>query len=774
VDIVCVGGGPGGLLFGILATTTNPDHRVTVLERNAPDDTFGFGVVFSDETLATLSDADPDLFARIEAEFVHWPEIEIHHRGRILVSGGHGFAAISRVRLLQLLTERAAEVGVEVRFRSEVDAAELERLRRDHDLVVGSDGANSLVRTSRADRFGPTFERGVAKYIWLGTTRVFPRFTFAIEETDVGVVQAHCYPYSPTMSTFIVETTPETWRALGFEASAARYRRPGDNDAEAMAFAEDRFGAVLDGHPIVGNNSKWLDFVTVANERWHDGNLVLLGDAAHTAHFSVGSGTKLAMEDAIGLAGALAAYPRRLTDALEAYEADRRPAVASLQRAAHASREWFEGIRRYVDLDPERFAFQLLTRSQRITYDNLRLRDEEFTRDILARFWKATPSHRRPPDPETPPMFYPFEVGGLRLLNRVVVSPMAQYSAVDGVPTDWHFVHLGSRAVGGAGLVMTEMVCVSDVGRISPGCAGLWNDVQQARWERVARFVHEWTPAAAGLQLGHSGRKGSTRVMWEGEDEPLESGNWPLLAPSALAYKPGNQLPREMTLDDMAEVRDQFVESTRRGAECGYDLLELHMAHGYLLSSFISPLTNVRTDDYGGSLENRMRYPLEVLAAVRAVWPVERPISVRISATDWVPGGTTGDDAVAIARMLVDGGADLIDVSTGQVDPRQRPRYGRLYQTPFADRIRHEVGVPVMTVGGVASVDDVNTIVLAGRADLCLLARPHLVDPYWTLNAAIDQGYTDLPWPPQYLSGRTARRREQQAVAALDRDRATP
>ncbi|MGH9116561.1 MAG: bifunctional salicylyl-CoA 5-hydroxylase/oxidoreductase [Acidimicrobiales bacterium] len=773
MDVVCVGGGPGGLLLGILLRRTNPEHRVTVLERNGPDDTFGFGVVFSDEALATLSEADPEVFARIESEFIHWPEVEVHHRGRVLVSGGHGFAALARVRLLQLLSERAAEVGVEVRYHSEVGPGDVDRLRRQHDLVVGCDGVNSLVRRCHEDSFEPAFEQGQSKFIWLGTSKVFPRFTFVIDETEHGVVQAHCYPYSPEMSTFIVETRPETWRAFGFDVTSGRYTRPGDNDGEAIDFAERRFGPVLDGHPIVGNNSKWLEFPTVTNQRWHTGNVVLLGDAAHTAHFSVGSGTKLAMEDAIGLAGALAAYPGDLGEALATYEADRRPAVASLQRAAHASREWFEGIRRYVDLEPERFAFQLLTRSQRITYDNLRLRDDEFSRHILAAFWKDTPEHLRPADPETPPMFYPFEVGGpggLRLANRVVVSPMAQYSAVDGLPSDWHLVHLGSRAAGGAGLVMTEMVCVSDIGRISPGCAGLWNDEQQAGWARVARFAHEWTTAAIGLQLGHSGRKGSTRVMWEGEDQPLDDGNWPLLAASAIPYSPANQVPREMTRADMDVVAAQFVESARRGAACGFDLLELHMAHGYLLSGFISPLANLRTDEYGGPLERRMRYPLEVLAAVRAVWPAGRPLSVRISATDWLPGGTTGDDAVVIAQLLADHGADLIDVSTGQVDPGQRPRYGRLYQTPFADRIRHEAGVPVMTVGGVASVDDVNTIILAGRADLCLLARPHLVDPYWTLNAAIDQGRTDFPWLPQYLSGRTARRREQPAVAP-DRDR---
>ncbi len=772
MDIVVIGGGPGGLLFGILARLTNPDHRVTVLERNARDDTFGFGVVFSDETLATISEADPEVFARIEAEFVHWPEIEVHYGGRVLVSGGHGFAALARVRLLELLAERAAEVGVDIRFRTELSAPDLDRLRRQAELLVGADGVNSLVRRTYADDLRPAYEHGASKFVWLGTPKVFERFTFMIEETEHGVVQAHCYPYSRSMSTIIVETDPDTWQAFGFDQTATKYERPGENDAEAIDFARRLFGSYLDGQPLVGNNSKWLKFVTVANERWHTGNVVLLGDAAHTAHFSVGSGTKLSMEDAIGLAGALAAYPANLPDALAAYEADRRPAVASLQRAAHASREWFEGIRRYVDLDHERFAFQLLTRSQRITYDNLRLRDEEFTRQILARYWKETPEHLRPPDPETPPMFYPFELRDLRLPNRVVVSPMAQYSAVDGTPNDWHFVHLGSRAVGGAGLVMTEMVCVSPIGRISPFCAGLWNDEQQAAWSRIVAFVHEWTDAKIGLQLGHSGPKGSTKVLWEGEDEPLDDGNWPLLGPTAAPYKPGNQVPKPMTRDDMDDVLEQYVANARKGAACGFDLLELHMAHGYLLSSFISPLINRRTDAYGGSLSNRMRFPLEVLAATREVWPADKPITVRISATDWVPGGTTGDDAVAIARMLKDDGADTIDVSTGQVDPRQKPRYGRLYQTPFADRIRHEVGVPVMTVGGVASVDDVNTIILAGRADLCLLARPHLIDPYWTLNAAIDQGYSDVSWPAQYLSGKTARRREQRAVAS-DRDRDT-
>ena len=746
MKIGCVGGGPGGLLTAILVRLADPSCAVTVLERNAPDDTFGFGVVFSDETLANLRVADPVVFDRIEAEFRHWPDIDIHYRGRVLTSGGHGFAAIERRRLLAILTDRATGLGADVRFRTEV--SDPVALAADYDVLVGSDGVRSAVRNAFAEHFKPSVTAGRSKYIWLGTTKVLDRFVFAIAETPHGVVQAHAYPYSESMSTWIVETDPTTWAACGLDT------------ADPIAFTKELFADHLDGHDVVGNNSRWLDFPTVSNETWRHRNVVLLGDAAHTAHFSIGSGTKLAMEDAIALAAALTAG-EPLDGALRAYETERRAVVASTQRAADTSREWFEGIRRFVGLPPEQFAFQLLTRSQRITYDNLRLRDAGFTAEILEAFWKATPEHVRPADPATPPMFYPFELRGLRLANRVVVSPMAQYSAVDGVPNDWHLVHLGSRAVGGASLVMTEMTCVSPEGRITHGCTGLWNDTQRDAWARVVTFVHEQTPAKIGLQLGHSGRKGSCVLPWEGnDDDPLPVDGWDVLGPSPLPYRPDSPVPREMTAADLDKVREQFVQSARYGAEAGFDLLELHMAHGYLLSSFISPLTNLRDDEYGGSLENRMRFPLEVLAAVRAVW--DGPLSVRISATDWADGGLTGDDAVEVARLLVAGGCDVLDVSTGQVVKHARPRYGRLYQTPYADRIRQEVGCPTMTVGAVSSVDDVNTVILAGRADLCLLARPHLVDPYWTLNAAIDQGHDEFPWPPQYLTAKNARRREQQ------------
>jgi anthraniloyl-CoA monooxygenase len=759
MDIAVVGGGPGGLLLGILARLSRPRHRVTVLERNRPDDAFGFGVVFSDETLATIRAADPVSLGRIESEFRSWPDIDIVYRGRVVRSVGHGFAAIARRRLLAILAGRAAELGVDVRHRSEV--ADLDALCAAHDLVVGADGANSLVRRRRAAALGPSVETGLSKYIWLGTPLPLERFTFVVAETAWGMVQAHAYPYAEGMSSFIVETDRSTWERAGLGMHDGCALGPGESDPRALRFAESVFAEQLAGHPVLGNNSRWLEFVTVSTRRWHHGNAVLLGDAAHTAHFSIGSGTKLAMEDAISLAGALAAHPD-LDAALDAYEAERRPAVASTQRAAHTSREWFEGIARYAGLDPEPFAFRMMTRSQRVTHDNLRLRDPGFVRGTTDWLWRSTPEHLRPADPSTPPLFYPLELRGMRLENRVVVSPMAQYCAVDGLPGDWHLVHLGSRAVGGAALVMTEMTCVSPEGRITPGCTGMWNAAQERGWTRIVDFVHGHSRARIGLQLGHSGRKGSTRVAWEGQDEPLERGGWEPIAPSPLPYLPHSPLPREMTRADMDEVLARFVAAARRGEAAGFDLLELHCAHGYLLSGFLSPVTNRRQDGYGGSAAGRRRFPLEVVEAVRAVWPAERPLSVRISATDWVDGGFDGDDAVELAAALRDRGVDLVDVSTGQVDPRERPRHGRLWQTPFSDRIRHEVGIPTMAVGGIASVDDANTILLAGRADLVALARPHLVDPYWTLNAAIDLGHDAHPWPRQYLSGRTARRRDQQ------------
>src|SRR3954465_3224124 len=692
--IAIAGGGPGRLYPSILLKRLDPSYDVVVHERNAPDDTFGFGVVFSDETLAAFEAADPESYEEITRQFVRWSEIDVHFRGEVITSGGHGFSALARVELLGILQRRARALGVDLRFCSEVSSL-------DGDLVVVADGVNSTLRSAYG--FEPSLDRRRATYAWFGTEHVFESFTFLIAETPRGVVQVHAYPFSETMSTFIVETT--------------------------TAQLDKHACEELFGYELVENRTRWINFVTVRNERWRDGNVVLLGDAAHTAHFSIGSGTKLAMEDAISLAWAV-----REGD-IDAYEAERRPIVESTQRAAQGSLEWFEGIGRYMKQEPRLFAFNLLTRSRRITHGELRMRDRDFV-DALT--------------PELPPMFTPLQLRDLTLSNRVVVSPMDMYSSVDGVPGDFHLVHLGARAVGGAGLVMTEMICTSADGRITPGCGGLWNDAQTAPWKRIVDFVHTHARAKIGAQIGHAGRKGSTQLLWEAEDQPLPEGNWPLIAPSPLPYLPGiSQTPREMTRKDMDAVRDEFVAAARRADAAGFDLLEVHMAHGYLLSSFLSPLTNQRGDEYG---RDRARFPLEVFEACRAVWPAEKPMSARISATAWVEGGFAGDDAVAFARRLREAGCDIVDVSTGQVSPDQRPAYGRPFQTPAADRIRHEAGIPVIAVGAISSYDDVNTIILAGRADLCALARPHLWDPHWTPHPAAAQG-VKLAWPVQYRSG---------------------
>lgn len=760
MKVAVVGGGPGGLYLATLLRSHRPDFELTVHERNTPQDAYGFGVVFSDETLDHFAEADSESYRALASEFKSWGEIEIRHfSGRRIVSGGHGFSAISRRRLLEILAERALAVGVDLRFSSEV--TDLDAIEA--DVVVGADGANSAVRRSLESHLGPSVEPRVNKYAWFGTPKVFDRFHFIFEETEAGMVWAHIYPYSDDGSTFIVEMAPETWRRLGLDATEGEVFPPGVSDELALARCQELFAEHLDGEPLVGNNSKWLQFPTIKCASWHQGNTVLLGDAVHTAHYSVGSGTKLAMEDAISLAGHLA-KDGPLAEMFEAYEAERRPAVDSLQRAAKASLEWFEGADRYRRTEPEQFAFSLLTRSQRITYDNLRLRDPAYMETVDT--WYAASDHGSPVDvgPDVPPMFHPYRLGDLTLPNRIVVSPMDQYSAgPDAVPGEWHLVHLGSRAVGGAGLVMTEMVCVTPQGRISPADTGLWNDEHEQAWARIVDFVHAETQAKIGLQLGHSGRKGSTKRMWEGDNDPLDDGNWEIIAPSPIRYRPDSQVPREMTRRDMDEVRDAFVAAAERGGRAGFDLLELHYAHGYLMSSFLTPLANQRSDEYGGSLRNRMRYPLEVLDAVREVWA--GPLSVRISATDWVPGGFDGDDAVEFARALKEHGCDIVDVSTGQTTIEARPEYGRLYQTPFSDRIRHEADIPTMTVGAVSSIDDVHNILVAGRADLCVLARPHLVDPYWTLNAAIDLAYEGHHFPPQYWSGLAARRREQDPIA---------
>ncbi|ARE74037.1 MULTISPECIES: bifunctional salicylyl-CoA 5-hydroxylase/oxidoreductase [unclassified Streptomyces] len=742
--VAVVGGGPGGLYAAALLARQG--HRVEVWERNAPDDTFGFGVVLSDETLGGIERADTVVHTALSAEFVRWDDVDIVHRGRLLTSGGHGFAAIGRRRLLEILHERCAGLGVRLRFRSAAPAAA--ELAASYDLVVAADGVHSAIREADAAHYGPTLTSGRCRYIWLAADFAFDAFRFEIAETEHGVMQLHAYPYSADASTVIVEMRDEVWRAAGFDLC---------DENESAARCAKIFSEALRGRPLHGNRSTWTRFRTVVNTRWSHGNVALLGDAAHTAHFSIGSGTKLAVEDALALAEAVGAAPGDVPAALAAYEAARRPAVASTQRAAAASRHWFEEIAGYVDQPARQFAFNLLTRSRRVTHDNLRLRDERFTRAVERDFGCPADEPDEPDGARTPPMFTPFTLRGLTLRNRVVVSPMDMYSAEEGVPGDFHLVHLGGRALGGAGLVMTEMVCVSAEGRITPGCTGLYTQEQAAAWKRIADFVHTSAPGTAlGVQLGHAGRKGSTRVMWEGMDDPLPEGNWPLVAASALPYRPGvSALPRALGREDLTALRSEFAAAAVRAADCGFDLLELHCAHGYLLSGFLSPLTNHRTDEYGGSLENRLRFPLEVFDAVRAVWPEDRPMTVRLSATDWAPGGTSPEEAVRIAAAFADRGADAIDVSTGQVVADEAPEYGRSYQTPYADRIRNALGVPVIAVGAISSWDDVNSLLLAGRADLCALGRPHLYDPHWTLHAAAEQSYAGpaAPWPAPYRAG---------------------
>ncbi|MFI5781991.1 bifunctional salicylyl-CoA 5-hydroxylase/oxidoreductase [Nocardia sp. NPDC051570] len=749
--IAVIGGGPAGLYFSALMKQLDPAHEITVWERNAPDDTFGFGVVFSDETLGGIEHADEVVHRRMSERFARWSDIDIHFSGLVRTCGGQGFAAMSRKELLHILQRRCLELGVDLRFRT--PAPDVEELAAAYDLVLAADGLNSAVRTRFAEVFGPDLDRRHNRYIWLGTDRVFEAFEFFIKHTPHGVMQVHAYPYSIDRSTFIVEMHESVWQAAGFPAFADRDFAPGENDEKSLALLAELFADELAGHALLGNNSRWIDFTTVRNRTWRHGNTVLIGDAAHTAHFSIGSGTKLAMEDALALAACLHENDG-VTAGLAAYEAERRPVVESVQRAAQASLEWFESIGRYTDQDPDQFAFNLLTRSRRITYDNLRLRDDAFLDAIDG--WYLT---RQQADAARPPMFYPLRLKGIELPNRVLVSPMDMYCAVDGVPTDFHLVHLGGKALGGAGLVMTEMVCVSPEGRITPGCAGLYTAEQERAWARVVDFVHDGSRAKIGVQLGHSGRKGATKVMWEGIDDPLESGGWETVGPSPLPYGPGNPAPRELTPAEMDEIAGQFVASAEAAARAGFDLLELHCAHGYLLSSYLSPLANRRTDEYGGSPANRLRYPLRIFDAVRAVWPADRPLSVRISATDWAEGGNTIDDGVAIARAFAEHGADVLHVSSGQVVKQERPAFGRSYQTPFADRIRQEVGVPygvaIVAVGAISSYDDVNSVLLAGRADLVALGRAHLWDPQWTLHAAVEQGYQGEGawWPAPYRAG---------------------
>jgi len=744
MKVSIIGGGPGGLYFALLAKKAWPRWEITVYERNRPDDTFGFGVVFSDQTLDTFKAYDLVTYERIRRRFAYWGDVDVVYKGQVLRSGGNGFCGCSRVALLNILQDRARDLGVQMRFQREVD--DLDEFA-DSDLVVIADGINSKIRSKYADHFQPSVDLRPNKFTWLGSTRPLDAFKYFFRETPEGIILAHCYQYEADRSTWVIETDEATWRNFGFDAMS---------ESEMLPVLERVFAAELDGHPLILNRSLWRNFPNIVNKTWVLDKAVLVGDAKATAHFSIGSGTKLAMEDAIALFEAFKKQ-ENVKPALAFYDTARREEVEKTQHAANVSLAWFEHMQRYWGMDPQQFAFGVMSRSKQITWENLELRDPAFVREVHRWFARKVKDQGFEIDLENPPlpMFTPFRLRDLVIENRVVVSPMDQYSAVDGVPGDWHFVHLGSRAIGGAGLLYVEMTCPSPEARISPGDTGLWNETQRDAFKRIVDFCHANSKAKMCMQLGHSGRKGSTQLGWERMDHPLEQGNWPVVSASPIPYYEGiSQVPREMTRADMEKVVADFQRSTKYANEAGFDLLELHMAHGYLLASFISPLTNRRGDEYGGSIENRMRFPLEVWRACRKIWPEQKPMSVRISATDWVEGGITGDDAVEIARGFKRAGVDLMDVSTGQTSVRAQPVYGRMFQTPFADRIRNEVGIATMAVGNITEPDHLNAIIAAGRADLCALARPHLSEPQFALRAAAALGYTEQWWPRQYLPGK--------------------
>jgi len=738
-----IGGGPAGLYFAILMKKLQPGADITVYERNRADDTFGFGVVFSDATLDNFEKYDLPSYERITREFAYWDDIAIHFKGTEHRIGGNGFCGCSRRTLLLILQDRAQELGVKLRYNIDVDD---ESLFSDADLVVIADGINSRFRERYADHFQPEVDLRPNKFAWMGSTRPLDAFTFIFQETEWGPFIAHAYQYEAGRSTWVFETDPETFNRAGLG---------GKTEEESAALMEQIFGWFLDGHKVLTNRSLWRNFPMIRNKRWVMGNKVLLGDAKGSAHFSIGSGTKLAMEDAIALYEAFR-RDSSVEGALSLFESTRREEVEKIQHSADVSLVWFEHVSRFWNFDPVQFAFGVMTRAKAITYDNLRLRAPDFVADVDRNFARQVKSQGFDVSVEKPsvPMFQPFRLREMRLENRVVVSPMDMYSAKDGVPGDWHLVHYGSRATGGAGLIFTEMTCVSPEARITLGCTGLWNDEQEAAWKRIVDFVHGNSAAKFCLQLGHAGRKGATKLMWEGIDRPLETGAWDICSASPIPYFPDSQVPREATRADMDAIKAQFVQAAERGDRAGFDMLELHCAHGYLLASFISPLTNQRTDEYGGSLENRLRYPLEVFDAMREVWPAHKPMSVRISATDWAEGGVTGADAVEVARAFAEHGVDLVDVSTGQTVREARPVYGRMFQTPFSDQVRNEAQVATMCVGNITTADQVNTILAAGRADLVALARPHLVDPFFTMKAAAWYGAKEIFCPPQYLAGK--------------------
>ena len=728
MKITVIGGGPGGLYFSILTKKAMPHCQIDIYERNKPDDSFGFGVVFSDETLGEFLKRDMQSYELIRSKFAYWDDIIIARDGESVNIAGNGFCGCSRKTLLQLLQQRCLEEGVNLHFEQNVD--DLSQFA-DSDIILATDGIGSAIRTQYQKEFGTKIELKKNRFVWLGSTKPLDAFTYFFRSTPHGTIVAHSYQYEEGMSTWIFECSDETWQKNGFEVT---------NEADTMAKIAEIFKDELDGHPLISNKSHWRQFPHVTNENWHHNNIVLLGDAKATAHYSIGSGTKLAMDSAIGLSDAVIANPTNVKAAFEQYEKTRRNTVEMIQYAAIVSLDWFENIDRHMNHSFQQFAFGCMTRSKKVTYENLRLRDASFTDKVLNEFNENCNVNIK----NQSAAFTPFKLRNLELQNRIVMSPMGQYVAENGVINDWHFQHYTSRAVGGVGLILTEMNAVSETGRITEGCAGIYTINQVNAWKRITDFIHQYTQTKIGIQLGHSGRKGCSKIPWEAQ---FQGEKWELLSASAIPFNENSDSPKEMTLEDMQLVKNQFVQAAKNANEAGFDMIELQAHHGFLLASFLSPLTNIRTDEFGGSVENRLKYPLEVFTAIREVFSNEKPISVRISATDWAENGVSEADVFVISEAFKMAGADIINVSSGNTVANQKPITGRMWQTPFSDAVRNTVHIPTITAGYIQDIDQINTIILNGRADLVALGRPLLLDANFVRNAQAYEQFqaNDIP-----------------------------
>jgi anthraniloyl-CoA monooxygenase len=733
MKIAVIGGGPGGLYFSILTKKAMPHCQIDVYERNKPDDSFGFGVVFSDETLGEFLKRDMQSYELIRSQFAYWDDIIVARDGQEVSIAGNGFCGCSRKTLLKLLHQRCREEGVNLHFEQNIDDI---NQYQDADIILASDGISSGIRTQFEKEFGTKISLKKNRFVWLGSTKPLDAFTYFFRSTPHGTIVAHTYQYEAGMSTWIFECSDETWQKHGFEVT---------NEADTIAKISELFKEELDGHPLISNKSHWRQFPHVTNEKWYHNNIVLLGDAKATAHYSIGSGTKLAMDCAIGLSDAVIANPNNVQAAFEQYDKTRRNTVEMIQYAALVSLDWFENMDRHMQHPFYQFAFGCMTRSKKVTYENLRLRDKSFTDKVLAEFHQNTVI---PSAVEGPAAFTKFRLRDLELQNRIVMSAMGQYAATDGKVSDWHLVHYGSRATGGVGLIITEMTAVSETGRITLGCAGIYTQEQLVDWKKTTDFIHQNTQTKIGIQLGHSGRKGATKKPWEDVNEPIDLP-WDLLSASPIAFNDKMPIPKAMTLEDMNLITEQFVQAAKNADKAGFDLIELQAHHGFLLASFLSPLTNVRTDEFGGSIENRLKFPLRVFTEMRKVFPTHKPMSVRISASDWAENGISEEEVIVIANSFKNAGADIINVSTGNTVADQKPQVGRMWQTPFCDTVRNTVHIPTITAGYIQDIDQINTILLNGRADLVALGRPLLADANFVRNAQAYEQFeaTDIPNP---------------------------